>query len=447
MKNSSEIYNKYSEETLSNIVNIINSNEAMKAYFEKKAKLLQGYDTLPKERQLAIDADIDALNNEYAEDIRLLTYIAFKEVLNDKNLSLSAAVDMLQNPKLWLDFQLPAERLKEFLPISNADFVNLIMQSASNADNPRRLEAVSKKSHSQQLSIFEMKDETGELIIKKEDATIILDGKPKKVEYRINVNGLKRTKQSQNFHKLFDFVCRQILLNCSEEGNRSITIFYQQLVDEFIFSSIRTARTGFNSFLEQLSTLQLDAFLVDDEMHIKQYIPPFIISNIRNAVVLYIDQRINVNFFTSYTTVMPMWANKLAPNAYILLRYLYSMARTNGNNKFKISFEMCRITLGLPTIEECRKKGNYKQRIQEPITEAYMQIIDGLHNYDKLAYDKNYLSITPHNEEETPISNWLKNGYFEVSLNAQYADKIAEIAGKRQEKLEASTKKRKSKQG
>ena len=116
----------------------------------------------------------------------------------------------------------------------------------------------------------------------------------------------------------------------------------------------------------------------------------------------------------SYITLLPNWSYSLNENSYMLLDYIFYLARQNAEQirqkgHFNISLETIRIHLGLPTVEEAGV--HPQQLIANPIEKSITEIEEARSGSD--------IKITPfydHNYKH--ISEYLA-GYLQIELDKE----------------------------
>lgn len=139
--------------------------------------------------------------------------------------------------------------------------------------------------------------------------------------------------------------------------------------------------------------------------------------------------------FASYFTIFPSWAYKLGINAFLLVRFIFFIARQRTeeikqNEKFKISLDAVRENLGLPVPEEVKNR-RYREAIIEPI-EAAIEEIETEANLHPETKDYAF-TMTLARTETSKINEWLQ-GYLEIGLKRDFAETFVRIATEREEK-------------
>lgn len=254
-------------------------------------------------------------------------------------------------------------------------------------------------------------------------------------------------KNNKGLIKLFPFV----MIKCNEQNyNKRIGFSLQELVDNGMYSSITTARKAVKDNLEKLRKLSISGYTkrglkgkkIESEVH-SSLITEWRIDN--SYVTIITGEFINIEFLANYFTVLPPYAFKLSLNAFLLLDYIFCMARQHArsiseNGTFKISLRAIRNYLYLPTVETVKEEKNrkYNQFIKEPIESAIEEIENENKSIDFTITPTFKSDIDPVN-----INEWL-DGYLEIGLNGDFAERFISIAQKQEAEIK-TCKKRKEK--
>lgn len=117
---------------------------------------------------------------------------------------------------------------------------------------------------------------------------------------------------------------------------------------------------------------------------------------------------------TQAITILPTWAYTLNDNAYMLLDYIYYLARQEHRNikdkgHFNISLEAIRNYMGLPTVKKAMK--HQEQLIQRPIEKAIEEIENTQSGAD--------IKITPlFKYDPHTVTDWLQ-GWIQIELGEE----------------------------
>jgi len=254
----------------------------------------------------------------------------------------------------------------------------------------------SKIRPGEQISIWDME---GKITIKK---------KTEEEDLIINIPGPADlyTKNNKASLMLFCYVFQKL---AHTPGRYDVYLTYKELVDVGIYADTRAARRGVQRFFDYMTgkgnragSVSISGKIIQSQKkgagryyndQSKQILFTGIVSY-EGGVELQLNQRINLNIFFMFYTVLPTWAYKLKTlNAFLLVRYIFYVARQSGDRMtwpepedqdpehpymiFNISFEAIRDALGLPTPEEVKTRYNrdYKARIINKIMGSDKMII------------------------------------------------------------------------
>lgn len=237
--------------------------------------------------------------------------------------------------------------------------------------------------------------------------------------------------------KLYNF----FLQKSNEQGGRETTTFLlQELVDNGLYANKDSAYKGLKKITDKMMSMYIEGTqTIYDGGKRKQT---------RNAKAVIVAQRdISYNFCSislppiirnnaKYITILPIWAYSLSENGFMLLDYIYYLARQNtskikDNHRFTIGLEAVIAHLGIPTPDKAR--ANPGRLIMEPI-EAAIEDIEGK--------SKGEIMITPiyNNGDYANVHEFLK-GYLEIKLEERAENYMIEIARKQERKLRTAAKK------
>ena len=147
------------------------------------------------------------------------------------------------------------------------------------------------------------------------------------------------------------------------------------------------------------------------------------------------NPEMNWDLFASYFTIFPSWAYKLNVNAFLLVRFIFFIARQRTEDikrfeKFKITLDAIRENLGLPAVDEVKNR-RYREAIIEPI-EAAIEEIEAEANLHPETKDYAF-TMTLARTETSKINEWLQ-GYLEIGLKRDFAETFVKIATEREAK-------------
>lgn len=214
----------------------------------------------------------------------------------------------------------------------------------------------------------------------------------------------------------------------------------QELVDIGFYKSLRSARTGFNSGMDTLTSLKIRG-------HIKRS------SNKGSAIdaleVLFTGAKIENNqcfirlnyaidwsFIAQYFTILPRYYFRLPNRASDLLYYIFFLARQNtkgieSRGYFAISFRAIQHRLQLPSEVG---NPNPQRDIKQPIEDA----IEQLETEHSRLYGNTEFSLLPVCDDTKPIAEYLDNGYLKVSLTGAFAETFIAISKDTAKQIESA---------
>lgn len=300
---------------------------------------------------------------------------------------------------------------KEYSNISNTEarrLVNKILNS------PTKLESYRKSA------LLQDYDE------RLETMTITYKGSNKNSEtYVFSIENFKTafSRQVRNGAKVFTYC----LALQNEQHRQELTFNLSDFVGENApYSSLDSAYRGLKNIFSKLQKI-----VVTGESFVRGK-PKRIISSPVVAIydISYTNCKLVLHpYFASspYFTLIPKWAFSLQDKDFMLVDYIYSLARQHTEDirkgsGFNISLEAIRIYLGLPSAQDTQK---HTEKIINPIDEA----IDKIEDIQR-ATDRKDLIIKPMNISYKNISEYL-NGYLRIELNKETAEHFINLKKKR----------------
>lgn len=227
-----------------------------------------------------------------------------------------------------------------------------------------------------------------------------------------------------------------------------ITFPLQELVEIGFYKTLRSARAGFKSGTDILTSLKIKGKLQKSKKsraEIDTLEVLFTGARIeKGQCSIYFNPRINWGFLTQYFTILPHYYFRLPNRASDLLYYIFFLARQHTRDieergYFTIGFRAIHHRLQLPN-----EKGspNPQRDIKDVIETAIVQLED---EHSK-TYGNMEFSLLPVYDDEAPITEFLDNGYLKVSLSGEFAKAFIDIskntkkqianARKRQERIQ-----------
>jgi hypothetical protein len=236
--------------------------------------------------------------------------------------------------------------------------------------------------------------------------------------------------------KMYNFFLQK---NNEQNGRETTTFLLQELIDSGLYSTKDSAYKAIRLITDKMMSMSIEGTqTVYDGRKKKQ---------VRNAKAVIVAQR-NISYNScsislpplirnnaKFITILPVWAYSLSENGFVLLDYIYYLARQNANkikdrHQFTISLEAIRVHLGLLTPDKAR--ANPGRLIIEPI-EAAIEDIEGK--------SKGEIMITPQysGEDYTNVHEFLA-GYLRIELEQRAENYMVEIAKRQEKQLQAAAK-------
>lgn len=216
----------------------------------------------------------------------------------------------------------------------------------------------------------------------------------------------------------------------------------QELVDIGFYKSPVSARVGFNSGMNALTSIKLKGKIQRSKKS-NSYIDAlevlFTGARIKNGqCTIFFNDRINWGFMAQYFTVLPPYYFKLSNRASDLLYYIFFLARQHTKDieereYFTIGFRAIQHRLQLPSEKENKDPG---RTIRQPIEDAIEQI----ETEHSMLYHNMEFSLLPIYDDAAPITDFLDNGYLKVSLKGNFANSFIGLSKDATKKIEAAQK-------
>lgn len=222
-----------------------------------------------------------------------------------------------------------------------------------------------------------------------------------------------------------------------------ITYSLQELVNLGFYSDVRNARRGFKAARNALSSITVSGTIKRGKKEIYcGWELLFTGGSIYNGLCkVFINERLNWDFLTAYFTLLPRYAFALSNRSFDLVSYISYLARQQDKlskikkqDYFNISLLSIHAKLGLPTIEESKKKKKPTQLIKQPIEEALQEIA----SHDKGQNIKAEIIA----DNNASVEEWLKTGYLKVTLIGEYKQKLIELQTKKEKAIETAEKRK-----
>lgn len=204
----------------------------------------------------------------------------------------------------------------------------------------------------------------------------------------------------------------------------------QELLDIGFYKTPQSARKGFNSGADILTSLKIKGKVKKSKkkgVEIDALEVLFTGARIeRGQCFIFFNPRISWGFLTQYFTILPRYYFRLPNRASDLLYYIFFLARQHTRDieergYFTIGFRAIQHKLQLPN-----EKGlNNPQR---DIKDAIEDAIEQLEEEHSKTYGNMEFSLLPVYDEEAPIAEYLDNGYLKVELKGAFASTFISIS-------------------
>lgn len=204
----------------------------------------------------------------------------------------------------------------------------------------------------------------------------------------------------------------------------------QELLDIGFYKTPQSARKGFNSGADILTSLKIKGKVKKSKKkgsEIDALEVLFTGARIENGqCYIFFNPRISWGFLTQYFTILPRYYFRLPNRASDLLYYIFFLARQHTRDikergYFTIGFRAIQHKLQLPN-----EKGlnNPQRDIKDAIEDAIEQLeIEHGKTYGNMEF-----SLLPVYNEEAPIAEYLDNGYLKVELKGAFASTFIAIS-------------------
>lgn len=214
----------------------------------------------------------------------------------------------------------------------------------------------------------------------------------------------------------------------------------KELIDEGLYSTQQSARTGFDRGMDILTSLKINGSLSKGKKNTVEQAAVEVLftgaNRDKGAATIFINDRIDWNFIACFYTVLPHYIFRLPNRAGDLLFYIFYLARQHTREikergYFTISLKAVQQRLNLPNEADTK---NPERDIRRQIEDAIEAIENENNDID--------FTITPIYEEGAPIADYLNNGYLKIGLAGEYAEDFIAIAKSTEKSIKAAEAKR-----
>lgn len=328
----------------------------------------------------------------------------------------------------------PSEQ-KDFYNVPDSTASNLILETlgagADIADLPARKRQV---NHSTTLEVLES-GKRRQVSLKTQKASVTIE--------LADID--KLTGSNKPAKKLFVLALIKANEQAIHDGQLTknyISFPLQELIDTGFYSTLQSARKGFNAGMDTLTSLKIKGHIQQTKKKgssIDALEVLFTGARIeRGQCTIFFNERISWSFIAQYFTILPRYYFRLSNRASDLLYYIFYLARQHTRDieergYFTIGFRAIQHRLQLPSEIG---NNNPDRTIKQPIEESIEQIEDGHSGL----YGNMEFSLLPVYDETTTISEYLENGYLKVELKGAFAETFIAISKDTAKQIEAAQK-------
>ncbi len=251
--------------------------------------------------------------------------------------------------------------------------------------------------------------------------------------------------------KLFLFFLQKINQQVlSSEGvlRDFITFPAQELIDKGFYSVQRSAREGFESAANILTSIKLQGELwysKRNAKHIFQLSVLFPTARYEDGECkVFLNRQVDWGFIYQAFSILPDYYYELSNKPSELLYYIFFIARQHTEDikergYFTISCRAIQLALHLPS----------EKKTEHPDRDIKQQILNAIESIDKAQnkyfHDEELLFLSLEYEDEWNITQFLNKGYLQVNLSGEFAEPFINFEKEKIKKLkEAQRKKQKA---
>lgn len=381
---------------------------------------------------------IHDLNNRFSKVIRKLFHhllsiqyhYSNNSDSNNSNDILDIINNLLEDPKIKKIIaeeykEASAKKLERLPPLAsapNGDSINFLFRITALSGNKNGRKTLSNpKNRHEYISI----SENGNKLIYTKD---------RDKDSQITVTIEQADKYFSNTNKLFSKILSFALQKMTAQNfPLEVGFSLQELVELEMYSNTSNAARAIKDFFERQKLITLGGSVKKGKKTIKEaggiLFYNYIIDN--GYVTFSVNEKFNMEFLAPYYTIFPRFAYSLKINSFLLIRYIFFIARQRtkdikDNHKFKIKLDSIRDAMGLPPVDDVKNR-KYKQYIMDPIEEA----IENIEEKTAIIPEaKNYsFTLTLCGTDTNNIKEWLA-GYLEIGLDGDFANTFIQLAEK-----------------
>ncbi len=326
------------------------------------------------------------------------------------------------------------EQAKSFYSVPTSPATNSVLKVLnSGKDNLSSMKNKAKTvSHSQQIEVLQ-NGEKRLITISSSNSTVTLE----------IADIEKLTGSNKTAKKLFIFNLIKMNEQAYSGGvlKRNYMQFpLQELQDIGFYNTPQSARKGFNSGMDILTSLKIKGSMKQDKREVATALEVlFTGANIKNGVcTVFINERVNWEFIASFYTILPQYSFKLSNRAFDLILYIFYLARQNikqieEKGYFNVSLRAIQNQLQLPSEVGLN---NPQRDIKEPIEKSIEEIMQHSNRTEfniELVVDNNL-----------PVTAYLDKGYIKISLKGIYAKEFIDLSKRKTNQISTAQKRRDS---
>lgn len=222
-----------------------------------------------------------------------------------------------------------------------------------------------------------------------------------------------------------------------ELTRNKITFPLQELVDIGFYSTLRSARAGFNRGRDVLTSLKIKGEIKKGKSKtISADVLEVLFTGAHieeSQCIIYLNERINWSFLIQYFTLLPRYYFALPNRSSDLLYYIFYLARQNAEkiqktDYFTISFRAIQSRLNLPSEID---NADPQRTIKQPIGKA----IKAIKEAHKKHFNNMNFDLLPVYDETAPIKQFLDNGYLRITFKEEFARPFIEQSKQKDKKI------------
>lgn len=231
-------------------------------------------------------------------------------------------------------------------------------------------------------------------------------------------------------------------------SNDVVTFPLQELVDIGFYKDVRGARAGFNKGADALTSIKVKGHVnktAKTGSSVDRLEVLFTGAGVeKGQCFIRLNYALDWRFIAQYFTSLPSYYFKLSNRASDLLYYIFYLARQNAREisekgSFNISFRAIQHALLLPSEKQTKNP-------QRDIKDVIDSVLEEIEEQHRATFNNTDLALLPCFDENAPITDYLDNGYLQVTLKGDHAKPFIEMSDKTAKKIEAAQKRHEKKE-